>query len=84
MTNHPNRGRKPPLKVYKADRHYILLREDEPFPALGERSYHESPRAALANLARQIADHIKDGAAKDVLHPAHPRRAGARAPLDGP
>ena len=60
--NHPNRGRKPPLKIYKVDAQYILLREDDPIALLGERAYHRTPGAALQVLARQIEDHINDGA----------------------
>lgn len=62
MINHPDRGRKPPLKVYKVDREYILLREDDPIPAVGEIPYYRSPEAAFSALADQIADHIEDGA----------------------
>jgi len=48
------------LKVYKIDKEYIVLREDEEIPAVGQEAYHCSPSAALIAFRDATVDRLKD------------------------
>lgn len=45
-----------PWQICKADRNYILVRIDDPIPALGERFFHGSVRAALQAARDETLD----------------------------
>ena len=44
------------MQVYQIDREYILLAEDDPIPAKGERHYYRRPIEPLENLRHEALD----------------------------
>lgn len=56
------------MQVYKIDNNYIILKEDAPIPALGEKFYYPTPGAALRALAEEVADHEPEGANPSDIH----------------